>query len=368
MGTKIRVGVVGAGWGAGLQLAAFRAAGAELAGIFSRTRERAEHTAERFGVAHVADSLDELIELDVDVVSIASPPSAHLEQTVAAVTAGRHVLCDKPVAMTAEDARRMLWAAEEAGVRHATGFIWRGDPALGRMRELINAGAVGQVVEVHSSCALGAPPMPMNWMHLVEAGGGALMQHGSHVLDRLRWLMNAEVSGVFGRLAHDVEDASVDGEFHHTLDVFGWSATRGGPAAASLPKARVTADSGYDFLAELTNGVRARVWEATHLAGPVDDQILVIGEEATLAWSSEGLYRHRPRQEPELMPTPRPSSSGSATPHEVGIARWTHLAHQFLSTWDGHPAVHPTLADGWQVARITDAIHRSHRSRSWEKV
>jgi predicted dehydrogenase len=364
----VRVGVIGAGWAGGLHLEAFHRAGSQLVGLYSRTRERADALAGRYGVAQVAGSLEELLALDIDVVSVASPPPAHHEQTLAAVAAGRHVLCDKPVAMTAAEAADMLDAARRAGVLHATGFIWRGDPALARMRELLREGAVGTVVEVHSTCPLGAPLMPMNWIYQAEAGGGALMQHGSHVIDRVRWLLDAEVTAVCGRLAYDLKEAPVGPRFHNTLDVFAWSREHRGEPMDAMPRQAVTADVGYEFLAELSTGARARFWEATHLAGPVEDQVLVIGDEATLGWSPAGLFRYRGGAPQEPIEVAGAAGSGSSTPHEVGLARWTGLVSAFQASLDGGPVDYPTLVDGWQVARITDALHRSHDSRAWEAV
>ncbi|MFF4712922.1 Gfo/Idh/MocA family protein [Streptomyces eurythermus] len=362
-----KVGVIGAGWAGDLHLEAFAKAGAELVGLYSRTRERAEETARRHGVAHVVDSLDELLGLGVDVVSIASPPPAHHAQTLAAVKAGRHVLCDKPMAMNSVEAAEMLAAAEEAGVRHATGFIWRNDPALGRLRSLLAEGAIGRVLEIHSTCPLGAPPMPMHWIYDRDAGGGALMQHGSHVIDRVRWLLGAEIVSLCGRLLHDVTDAPVGPEFHNTMKMFGWSRQNLGTPREDLPRRPVTADSGYDFLAELDTGARARFWESTHGLGPVEDQLLVIGEEGSLSWSPRGLEHLRPGRPAERITTAA-AGSGSSTPHEVGMARWVRLTTAFLASLDGGPVDHPTLHDGLQLTRITDALHRSHHSRSWESV
>jgi predicted dehydrogenase len=366
-----RIALVGAGWAADLHLTGFRRAGAEVVGVYSRTRHRAVAFAERHGLPVVADSLTELIERTrPDVVSIASPPPAHQAQLLEAVAASCHVLCDKPVAMNAEQAARMLAAAESAGVRHASGFIWRGDPGLGRMRELLAQGRLGTLRELHSTCALGAPRMAMNWIYDESAGGGGLMQHGTHVLDRVRWLLGAEAVELVGRVARDVADAPVGPEFHHTLDAFRWAAEHRDADDGALPRAAVTADVGYDVLAEFDNGVRARLWESTHLSGPQEEEISVLGDRGTLTWSgSAGLRLIGPGGAVEPIPVAGAAGSGANTPHEIGLRRWELLAAAFLASIEGdQTAQHPDLRDGWQVARLVDAIRRSDRTRRWEKV
>jgi predicted dehydrogenase len=369
MSAPVRVGLVGAGWAAGLHLEGFRRAGAEIVGVYSRTRGRAERFAADHGITVVADSLDELIEVArPDIVSIASLPPAHHPQTLAVIRAGLHVLCDKPVAMDAIQAEEMFALAEKRDVRHASGFIWRGDPALKDMRELIRAGSIGRVLDVRSTCALGAPLMAWNWIHDRASGGGGLMQHGTHVIDRVRWLTHAEITAVCGRLLHDVSTAPVGPDFHNTLDVFAWARENQGRPLDDLERREVTADVGYEFLAELSIGARASFWESTHLCGPAEDEVVVAGEEGALVWSgTAGLRRHAPGREPEQVPTPTASGSGARTPHAVGLQRWHELAAALIeSVRAGENGDHPTLADGWQVARVVDAVMRSHESRGWE--
>ncbi len=367
MSRQLKVGVIGAGWGAGLHLEGFRRVpGVELAAISSRTRERAQRRADEFDIPLVLDDLDALIDA-VDLVTVATPPSAHLEPILRSVAAGRHVLCDKPLALTAADARTMLVAAQDRGVHHASGFIWRGDPALVRMRQLLAENLIGPVLEIHSTCALGVPPLPMTWMYDAALGGGALAQHGSHVIDRARWLVGGEVTKVNGRLHHDVKEAAVVEEFHDITDAFAWARTHHG-ASPEAPMGPVRADTGYEFVADFDTGVRARFWEAWHLGGPAEDEVVVFGETGTLRWNGpHGLTLHRLGATPEVLDVPGAASSGAHTPREVGLARWAELATAFVAAiTTGAAGGHPTLEDGWRVAAISDAVRRSHHSGQWE--
>jgi predicted dehydrogenase len=378
----IRVGVLGAGWGAGLHLTGFGSTdGVVLAGIASRSREPAERLADEHGVARVFETAKELIDA-VDLVSVATPPDSHHEFTLAAVAAGRHVFCDKPLAVTAAQALEMTEAAHAAGVHHATGFIWRGDPALVRMRAMLADGAVGRVVELHSTCALGVPVLPMNWMYDRDRGGGALAQHGSHVIDRARWLLGRDIVEVNGGLAHDVETAPDAGRFHNVMDVFAWPRKAGAAGGDGAPARRkVTADTGYDFRAVFADGTRASFWEAWHLTGSAEDHIVAYGDRGTLEWrGAGGLWLHRLGVGVERVEVPQAAGSGAHTPREIGEQRWRELAGRFVTAVRETPpaagapvtaepgAAYPTLDDGWRVAAISDAVRASHESGTWEST
>jgi predicted dehydrogenase len=368
----LRVGVIGAGWGAGLHLEGFRRTGrAELTAITSRTRENAEQTASRFGVGKVVDTVDELIDL-VDIVCVATPPDVHLEPTLAAVGAGRHVLCDKPLALDASKAKEMLTAADEAGVRHATGFIWRLDPAFGRIRAALQAGDIGAPREVHTTCAMGVPVLPYNWMYERSHGGGALMQHGTHMIDRVRHLLGSEIASLTGELHHDVSKAEVGPSFHNVLDVFGWARERAANPDPAAERRPVTADTGYRITGATADGVRVSLWEAWHITGSAEDQVVVYGDEGTLEWSgTTGLRLLRPGAEARAIEVDGSGTSGANTPKEHGLRLWHQLADAFLDTitGEGDGGQLPTLHDGWQVMRVVDAVRRSHEgSDGWETV
>lgn len=364
---RLSVGVLGAGWGAGLHLEGFRAVpGVELAAIASRTRATAEILAAEYGVARVLDNPRDLIDA-VDVVSVATTPDSHLELASMAARAGRHVLCDKPLTVTAAQARSLLDAVRSAGVRHATGFIWRGDDALRRMRSMLRAGDIGRPVQIDTTCALGLPVMPMNWMYQADYGGGALAQHGSHVIDRAAWLIGQEIAEVSGVLHHDVTEAVEVERFHNVLDVFAWAREHPGRAAGAARP--VTADTGYDFSAVFTDGTRARFFESWHRSARFDDHVVIYGTDGTLEWcGADGLRLYRIGADTR---TEAGSSAGSGarTRREIGVAHWVDLAASFVGAIRGDPdAEFPTIADGEHVAAVSDAVRRSGGSGRWEPV
>lgn len=365
----LRVGVVGAGWGAGLHLTGFQRTGrVELAAIYNRSRPSAEKTAAEYGVAHVAKDLPELIERS-DVVTIATPPHVHREATLAAIAAGRHVLCEKPLAIDADEAEEMLTAARAAGVRHATGFIWRRDPAVRRLRELVSAGEIGVPLELQTSCPMGVPVLPYNWMYDRERGGGALMQHGTHVIDRVRYILGSEIVRLTGQLYRDVTRAEETEEFHNVLDVF--QRAREGTATGSGRFREVSADTGYRLTGVTSGGVRVSVWESWHCAGPVPEQLVIYGDQGSLEWhGGSTVSLLRPGADPVTTDVEGSATSGATTPREHGLRLWHELADEFLETIEGgaEPDTLPTMADGWRVMRVVDAVRRSDLSMQWEQV
>jgi predicted dehydrogenase len=376
MTQPLRVAVIGAGWAAELHLQAYKGnSTTDVVAVCSRTRSTAEDVAARFDVPNVYTAFDELLQAeDLDIVSIATPPDAHRDFTLGAADAGCHVLCDKPVALTAQEAEELLRGVESRGVRHATGFIWRNDPALRRLRSLIGDGAIGEIREIHCRCAIGAPVLPMTWMYDAAAGGGSLMQHGQHIIDRARWLLGSEIAEVSGELTYDIKETVQGPKFHNVFDAFGWAAKRAREGGGDdLPMVEVTADTGYSFLALFENGVRAQFWEAMHSAGPSPDQIEVFGSDGSLVWSAtSGLVKLQGRRPPEPIPVEGTSASGAGDlrgAEEAGHRYWGELVQAFAADISGADhGDYPTIYDGWKVQQVVDAVRASTESRSWEGI
>jgi len=143
----IRIGVIGAGFARSTQIPGFKAcAGARIVAIASAHRERAEEVAREFGIEHVETDWRALVERDdVDLISIVTPVVTHCEMTLAALNRGKAVLCEKPMAMNGDEARRMSEQAREAGVLALIDHELRFLPGRVRMRELVRRGDIGKV-------------------------------------------------------------------------------------------------------------------------------------------------------------------------------------------------------------------------------
>lgn len=180
-GRMPRVGLIGAGAIAATHLDAWQALGAECV-ISSRTRPTA--LAERFGV-EIADDADALIDR-VDIVGILAPTPTHLDLALRAMARGRHVVCEKPLALTSAEAQRLAEAADAAGVRLLPAHVVRYFAAYRRIQQAVVAGGIGALQTLRLSRA-GAGPTTA-WFYDENAGGGLIRDLLIHDLDQALWL------------------------------------------------------------------------------------------------------------------------------------------------------------------------------------
>jgi predicted dehydrogenase len=181
---------------------------AELVVIADDDEARGREAAGRFGVDFTPDYREAIVRDDVDAVVICSENARHAEMTIAAAKAGRHVLCEKPLATTMADAEAMIAACAKAGVKLQTAFPVRFSAPAVAFRDAIRAGQVGTPLAV---IARNPGTCPMDWFVDPElAGGGAVMDHTVHVIDVLRHIFEAEVTEVYAEAATRIYDIPVD--------------------------------------------------------------------------------------------------------------------------------------------------------------
>lgn len=195
------IGLIGTGLMGGVYADALE--GDEEARLVAVTGgRRAAEFAEQRSTSHVASLEDLLRTPEVGAVIVATPHSVHLEQTLAAAAAGRHVLLEKPMALDVAQCRRMVEACDRAGVVLSLGHITRWMDAARMVRRMIDDGEVGDVRMVHAVRALagGLPYGADSWAS-DPSEGGPLLDWGSHGCDILRWFAGAEAETVFGQVA-----------------------------------------------------------------------------------------------------------------------------------------------------------------------
>jgi len=196
-GRSLRVGVIGTGWADRVLIPAFQAGGVDVVAVASRAPERARAVASRHGVEVATGAWKDLLHLDLDLVAVASPPALHREQAVAVLEAGRHLLCEKPLALDAAEGEAIAAAARAAaGVRALVDHELRFSPVRRKAKELIASGAIGRVLTVTARVAGRMrvdPTRPWTWWSDASQGGGILGALGSHVLDSVRWLFGSEI-------------------------------------------------------------------------------------------------------------------------------------------------------------------------------
>jgi Predicted dehydrogenases and related proteins len=200
-----------------VQIPAFRnCESAEIVSVASGSFGNAEATANEFGIAHfTADWRETVSRKDVDLVCITTPPKLHREMTLFAIEQGKHVLCEKPMAMNVSEAAEMLTAANKASVFALIDHELRFQPGRQKAFSMLREGAIGNVRHakyLFQASYRANPSLPWNWWSDLEQGGGALGAINSHIIDSFHWLLGTEVSSVFCQLQTQVKQRPHNGE------------------------------------------------------------------------------------------------------------------------------------------------------------
>lgn len=346
----LRVGVVGVGFGASVHIPAFQSEGVEVVAVAARREERAREAAERFGIAHVFTDLRRMLELDsLDAVAIATPPDLHHEMVLASLAAGKHVLCEKPFALDADQTRAMRDAARASRLTAMVAHEFRF--ASGRMRtlELLEEGYVGAPRFARATLLFGAPrrpgpPPPYSPQRDSAArGGGLLFALGSHFIDSLRcW---------FG----DVESVQA------RLETFGPERTLGGEV--------VKADADNLYLIELTfqSGVIAHLTGSFAAPFGASAGVEVYGSEGAIIAPqvgpnppSHGVLKGARLGDQALADLPIPARLEPFTDdRDDRLMPFRLLVREFVSgiRSGGSPA--PSFEDGHRCQQVLDCVRRS---------
>jgi predicted dehydrogenase len=177
-----------------------------------RNAEKAGQSAEQFKIPHAFTSVEELCQSpDVDAVLVTSPNSLHLQDVFTAVRHGKHVLCEKPMAMTADEARQMVEAARKANVLLGVAHVFRFHESTARLKERLASGEIGQPVFARADFSFVAGSHPRKWLtDRSVAGGGPIADIGVHCIDALRFVLDDEVANVTALAATDNRAGDVE--------------------------------------------------------------------------------------------------------------------------------------------------------------
>ncbi len=178
---------------------------AELVAIYDDNPDRLREAAVKFDVVNMYDDYSALLQReDVDAVIVTSENVKHKELAVAAAEAGKHILVEKPIATTLDDAWEIVKAAEKAGVKLQQAFIMRYHDATVEVKRLIEGGELGDVLAI---TATNHGKYPGGWFGVeLLAGGGAIMDHTVHVADLMRWYLSDEVEEVYALIGENIRE------------------------------------------------------------------------------------------------------------------------------------------------------------------
>ena len=351
----------------------------EVVAVCGRDEDAARAFARRFDIASVeTDWRKAIVRDDIDIVDICVPGGLHAEIAIAALQAGKHVLCEKPMANTLAEAEAMTTAAEvaaKAGIRSMVGFSYRRTPALAYARQLIADGRLGDIRHIRALYLqdwIVDPDFPLVWrLDKEQAGSGALGDLGAHLIDLARYLTEHEITGVSAATETFISSRPLPGE------------SSGLTATATSERGTVTVDDAAIAIARTDRGALLTL-EATRFATGRKNalRIEINGSRGSLAFDFERLneleFADAEVASAEagfrriLVTEPEHPYAGAWWPagHGLGYEQlFVHQAKDFAEGIVRENTLSPSFADGLRVQRILDAIERSAASGSrWTSV
>ncbi len=350
----IRVGTIGASFAKDAYLPALSLIDdVELVAISSARLSSAQSTADLFNIPNVYDDWEKMLaEHEFDLVCIATPTIHHAPMTLTALKAGAHVLCEKPMAMNTDESAKMLETAESLNKVHIIGHELRFNPNRRKIKELIEAGAIGDIRHINIeniTASMGDPASRVegDWWSLESMGGGRLGANGSHQIDLIRfWLGDiGAISGqvrtlVPNRIGKDTGNA--------------WQAT---------------ADDQSNFTAEMVNGAVVTVFMSGAARHSIGNHSQIFGSEGTilLADKDEKLLVAKAGEAYVDMSIHDPNSDISSVNAGIWNVSFVALMDELTSairegrklSWGA------TFEDGHQCQLAMDAIRQSSKERRW---
>lgn len=355
----LRVGFIGAGWPDSTQIPTFRLGGLAPQAIASADPSHAQAVAEKHGLPEVYATWQELVASGaVDIVSICTPPHLHKEIAVAALQAGKHVICEKPAALDVAEAEAMLAAAQAAPNQLAiVDHELRFHPQRLQMRQMIREGFVGSVLHAHFD-RLGSerldPNRTWDWKSDAERGGGMLNALGSHLLDLARWMI--------GR----IEALTAQLQIGHLYRTDAEGVVR-----------QVTADDHAQLLLRFANGAQGSITVSGLTPGGWGMTITVAGSEGALRLDNEDqLWAMHGASYPNgAWEAVRPRHAAAnllELPNQRAFGVGTYYLAQMLamSLPMGEVLLDDAASfyDGLVVQRGLDAARAAHRNGAWVRL
>ena len=357
MSNKVRVGIIGtSGWADFMYLSAFQShPQVEITAICGRNRGSAEELATKYNIPNLFTDYREMIDQGgLEAIVIGTPDDLHYEITMQSLSAGLHVLCDKPLAVTSQQAWEMYQAAENAKVIHMILFTYRWMPFFRYVRDLIDQGYVGRCYHAEFCFLMGyARQKEYQWRFDQRRANGALGDLGVHMIDMARWFVG-DISRVSAQLGVFVDRPGADGGL---ID----------PANDSAL-----------LLAEFANGTQGTI-QATvvaHLADrEMQQRVKLYGEAGTLeidyqyggpeAGATIHMARNEEQQFQKLeVPAEYWADVSRSDPWEV-FTRQSAGCRAFIDAILANQLASPSFYDGYKAQQVIEDAINSHRLAKW---
>ncbi|MCU7707531.1 Gfo/Idh/MocA family oxidoreductase [Priestia sp. JV24] len=339
------------------------------------TEELAKDAAERLGFENYSSDWRKVVEdPEIDIIDIVTPNDSHAEIAIAAAKAGKHIISEKPLARTAAEAKTMLDAVKEAGVKHMVAFNYRRTPAVALAKKYIEEGRIGKILNFRGTYLQdwsADPNSPLSWRFQKErAGSGALGDIGTHVIDFARYLVG-DISEVMAIAKTWIGERPIQSGGVDKLGTV--------KAETDVPKGKVDVDDEFSTLIKFDNGAVGSI-EATRNAWGRNNFLTfeIHGEKGSL------YFNYERRDELQVCFSNDPSDSrgfrtvytGPAHPYGEGLWPIPALGigygetkiietYDFLKSIAEDTSVSPDFEDGYQIAVISDAILESAEKGVW---
>ncbi len=355
----------------------------ELTALAGRNAVAAQAAADRMGWQSIETDWRRLVERDdIDLIDICTPGDTHAEIAIAALEAGKHVLCEKPLANSVAEAEQMTAAAEKAaakGVFAMCGFTYRRTPALALFKRMVADGRVGSIRQVRAQYLqdwLSDENAPLTWrMNKEKAGSGALGDIGAHIIDATQFVTGQMITGVSAVLETFVKERPLGG------DLVGLGGR--GEVGADVPKGPVTVDDAVLFTARFDGGPIG-IFEATRFALGRRNalRVEVNGSLGSIAFDFEDMntlqyydgtdapgaqgFRRIMVTEPEHPYMDHWWPAGHGIGYEHGF---THQVVDLITAIDQGNQPTPSFADALGVQRVLAAVEASAENNSaWASI
>lgn len=374
--------IIGTGFMAPAHTEALRRLGVTVVGILGSSPEKSQRAAAALGIGRAYQNLDELLaDADVQVVHVTSPNRWHFAQASALLRAGKHVLCEKPLAMNAVESAALVELARESGRAAGVNYNIRFYPLCIEARERIARGDVGDVLAVTGSYVQDwlLYPTDYNWRVLESEGGAlrAVADIGTHWLDLLQTITGQPVTAVFADLQTVYPQRQrPTGE----VETFAGS----GAAPQATQAVNITTEDHGAVLLRFANGARGVLWVSQVTAGRKNClRFEIAGSKAALGWNSEQpeeLWVGRRAQANELLlrdpslltKAARQASSypgGHAEGYPDSFKQCFRAFYDAIRSGDFQTAPKfPTFADGHREILLCEAILQSQREQRWVEL
>lgn len=380
--SKLRTVVVGAGFIGPVHVEGLRRAGVDVVGVVDITPEKSVAASKSLGLpADIQTLEDALNDPSVDCIHLTTPNRFHFEQAAAALRAGKHVVCEKPLAMNSKESAELVRIARESGRAAAVNYNLRFYPLSHEAAARVKNDSVGEVMHVVGSYVQDwlLRDTDFNWRVVAEDGGElrAVADIGTHWLDLVQFITGQHITSVCAdlRTVYSTRQRPVGG-----TETFS-----GGPAepTATEPVAITTEDCGSVML-QFANGANGCLWVSQTTAGKKNCLRYELGgSKQSLAWNSESpntleignrdTANECLIRDPALMDGSAAAISNYPGGHNEGFPdTFKQLFRSFYGYIEkgdfSAPEPFPTFADGHREILICEAILKSHRERCWVDV